>query len=191
MGKKESRRDARLKRKIAKLANIKEKNVRLSNYVKIESKFIRSSSKPDLSKAPRFKSPENYKTYYFSWDDSHSDIDGHWSWQEPRQWNDDEYSKIIKPHLDSHNNNSWGEIEVLTYSGKNKFRKLYNKYQNLESICPEAQERWLGLDLLSEFEELFRMRLGEDRRIWGIRVQHFFFLVWYDRYHSICPIEDD
>jgi hypothetical protein len=41
---------------------------------------------------------------------------------------------------------------------------------------------------LAEFEELFRLRLGSNRRIWGVRIQHHFYMVWYERSHKICPI---
>lgn len=102
-----------------------------------------------------------------------------------------EYTGRIKPHMDSHNNNSWIEVENKKYNARRGFRKLLNKYQNLGSICGEARRRWLNLELLSQFEELFRMRLGTDRRIWGVRIQHYFYLVWYERNHKICPLDTE
>ncbi len=187
MGNKLRKKEARLERRLEKLAKNKN-NIRLSSNITIPDKYIRSSEIPDLSKTPRSISPDNYKNNYFYWTDNHSDLLGNWSWHEPRQWSAAEYNKI-KSHMDSHKNNSWGQVEAMTYSGKHKIRKLLNKYQNLSSICCEARNRWLSLKFLSQFEELFRMRLGDKKRIWGIRNQHYFFVVWYERNHQICPID--
>lgn len=163
----ESKKDARLRKRIEKKERNKIKSARLSEKVEIKNKYIRSYLKPNLTKTPRLTSEYNYKDYYFSWDDSHSDTDGNWSWQEPRQWEASEYSNIIKPHMDSHTNNAWHEVEAFTYSGRQKYRKLLNKYQSIQSICPEAQARWMSFDHLSEFEELFRMRIGDEKRMGG------------------------
>lgn len=189
MGSKTRKKEARLKKKLEKLSKTNIKNARLSDNIDIRNKYVSSSEIPDLTKTPRSKSPDNYKKFCFRWSDNHSDTKGYWSWQEPRQWNANEYTNKIKPHMDLHKNDSWNEVENKRYNGKEKFRKLLNKYQHLESICREAQKRWLSLGLLSQFEVLFRMRLGTDRRIWGIRIQHHFYLVWYERNHKICPID--
>jgi len=191
MERKESRGEARLRKKIDKLTVEKQKNVRLSNSVEISNKYIRSSVKPDLTKTPRSKSPENYKICYFSWCATQSDTVGRWKWGEERQWSDREYSRTIKARMDSYNNNCWNDVETMTYNGKGGVRKLLNKYQPLDSLCANARARWLELETLSEFEELFRFRLGTDKRIWGIRIQHHFFMVWYEREHRICPPEND
>lgn len=188
MGNKTRKKEARLKINLEKLSN-NNKNVRLSDSVEIKGKYIRSSEIPDLTKTPRSKSPENYKNYFFSWCTTHSDTSGDWSWIEARQWSDKEYSQTINPHMNAHNNDSWNDVENKTYNGKGHFRKRRNKYQPLDSLCVEAQQRWLELELLSQFEELFRFRLGSYKRIWGIRIQHHFYLVWYERKHKICPMD--
>jgi len=189
MRKGESKRERRLQKKLEKIAKQKEKSVRLSSSVEIQNKHIRSTQVPSLNKLPRSPEPSNYKNYCFQWCSFHSDIEGSWEWGEERLWSDDEYSDTIKPHLDGLNNNHWADVERQTYNGKGGFRKSLNKYQSLETICDEAQIRWLDLDLVSQFEELFRFRLGSNKRIWGVRVQHCFFIVWYERYHEICPIK--
>jgi len=188
MEKKASKKDARLQRNLEKLSNIKSKNARLCESIEIKDKHIRSQAPPDLTKLPRSTSPDNYKNYYFSWSDTHSDVDGCWGWNEPRQWSDEEYTQTIKPNMDSYNNDSWNDVENKTYSGRQKYRSLLNKYQSVDSLCDEAQKRWVNLELLSQFEELFRFRLGSYKRIWGIRIQYHFYMVWYERCHKICPI---
>ena len=190
MAEKTSKSEARLQRQLDKLTKTQAKNARLSELIEIKDKYIRLAVKPPLEVTPRSTLPENYKKIYFSWCETHSDTEGDWSWNEPRQWTEDEYTQTIKPHMDGHNNDSWNDVENKTYNGSNGFRKLYNKYQPLDSICDEAQLRWIDKELLAEFEELFRLRLGTGKRIWGIRIQHHFYMVWYERNHKICPIKN-
>lgn len=188
MTKKGSKKELRLQKKLEKLTKKKEKSVRLSSGIEIQDKYIRSPTKPKLEKKPRSSSAENYKNYYFTWCQTHSDTYGTWSWGENREWSDAEFLQTIQPHLDAHNNDSWNDVESKDYNGRGGYRKLLNKYQPLDSICDDAQLRWCDLEILSEFEELFRLRLGSNRRIWGVRIQHHFYMVWYERNHQICPI---
>ena len=184
-----SKKEARLQRKLEKLVKNQEKNIRLSSNIEIKEKYIRSNSKPLIKKEPRCINQDGYREYFFAWCDTIADVEDVWSWGEVRQWTNDEYTQMIKPHMDSYNNNSWAEVESQTYNGAGGFRKPLNKYQALDSICDEAQLRWLDLELLSQFDELFRLRLGSFKRVWGIRIQHHFYLVWYEREHKICPVD--
>lgn len=188
MKKELTKKELRLQKKLEKLEKQKKKGVRLSSAVKIEDKYIRSRHKPDLVKAPRSPQPDNYKNHYFAWCCSQADVNEHWSWGEPRHWSSEEYTGTIKPHMDSHNNDSWSEVELKTYNGKDGYRKRLNKYQPLDSLNDEAKTRWSELELVSQFEEMFRLRLGDKKRIWGVRIQHHFYMVWYEREHKICPV---
>lgn len=188
MTQKKSKKELRLERALAKHEKQQVKNARLSSSVKIEDKFIRCTHLPDLKKSPRSVDPNNYKKNYFSWCHSQSDIIGTWEWNEQRQWSNNEYSNEIEPHMNFHNNDSWAIVELKDYNGKGGYRKLLNKYQTLDSLCKEAQDRWSTLEFMSQFDELFRLRLGTHKRIWGIRIEHHFFMVWYERHHKICPI---
>jgi len=183
-----SKREKRIEKKSAKDEKQKEKNVRLDSLVSIPDRNVRSNVKPPLEKTPRSIDPNNYKKYYFSWCESEADTEGSWSWNENRAWSDDEF-ELIKNHLNSYSNNSWETVETMTYNGKNGFRKRLNKYQNLDSVCEEAQYRWLELENISQFDRLFRLRSGTDRRIWGVRIEHHFYMVWYERHHEICPVK--
>lgn len=185
---KKSKKELRLERALAKHKKQQVKNIRLNCSVKIKDKFIRCAYIPALKKTPRAADPNNYKKNYFSWCHSQADIIGAWRWNEQRQWSDNEYSSEIEPHMDSHHNDSWAIIELKNYNGKGGYRQLLNKCQPLYSLCKEAQDRWSTLEFMSQFDELFRFRLGTNKRIWGVRVEHHFFIVWYERYHKICPI---
>lgn len=182
--------ERRLQREIEKQANIIEKTARFSASITIDNKIIRNEFTPELKSYPRSIEADTYKNTAFSWCHSRSDNEGNWSWGEPRNWTDDEYKSDIYSCLSAQVNNSWNEVEKATYNGKKKYRKILNKYQPVSSICKEAQLRWADQLDLSQFDELFRLRLGGKKRLWGIRVQHHFFLIWYERNHKICPIKN-
>ncbi|HLP88621.1 MAG TPA: hypothetical protein VK184_08545 [Nostocaceae cyanobacterium] len=184
-----SKKEERIKRQNEKALKKQQQNARLAKNVEISSKLVRSTAKPDLAKVPRSVDADDYKNHYFSWCVSEADQEGVWSWSEPRKWEDEEYLEIIEPHFQSLHNNSWQEVENLTYNGASGKRRHLNKPQELNSLCEEAQERWKELEIFSQFEVLFRFRLGTNERIWGVRIQHHFFTVWYERYHQICPIK--
>lgn len=184
-----SKAEARLKRKIAKQTKSKEKNVRLIEKVPVTDRLIRSEV-PDIIKIPRGVDSLNYKDRPFEWNISRADLLGDWSWGEPRCWSDEEYLNIVERHFNAQLNNTWQQVEAQTYNGSNGKRKRCNKYQPIDSLTQEAQLRWMENDELAQFEHLFRCRLGTNRRVWGIRVTNHYFLVWYERYHNICPIDD-
>ena len=186
-----SKKEERIKRQNEKKLKDQQKKVRLAKNVEVSSKLIRITEKPDLRKIPRSVDADNYKNHYFSWCVSEADLEGVWSWGEARKWEEEEYSRIIEPHFQALDNNSWQEVETQTYNGASNQRKNLNKYQRLNSICEEAQQRWQDIEIISQFEVLFRLRLGTSRRIWGVRVQHHFFIVWYERHHQIYPLERD
>ena len=189
--KKMSKKEDRIKRQNEKKLKDQQKKVRLAKNVEVSSKLIRVTEKPDLTKIPRSVDADNYKNHYFSWCVTKADLEGVWSWGEARRWEEEEYLNTIEPHFQALDNNSWQEVETQTYNGASNQRKNLNKYQRLNSICEEAQQRWQDIEIISQFEVLFRLRLGTSRRTWGVRVQHHFFIVWYERHHQIYPLERD
>lgn len=110
------------------------------------------------------------------------DVNGSWSWGETRAWDNAEWQSTIEPALDSFAQLTWKEIDAQA-SGEG--HKLHHA-QELQNISPEAQERWLELDL-EEFDPLFRFRMGNKKRFWGFILQGHFFGVWWEREHRIAP----
>lgn len=186
---KQRKAEARLKRKIDKQAKSAQKNVRLIESVPDKDKLVRSEV-PDILKIPRGVDSAIYKDRPFEWNILKADLLGEWSWGEPRRWSDEEYLNVIERHFNGQMNNTWQQVEMQTYNGAKKKRKRCNKYQSIESLVQEAQLRWMENDELAQFEHLFRCRLGTNRRVWGIRVINHYFIVWYERYHNICPIDN-
>ena len=184
--------EERLRRKNEKALRNDNSNVRLAQSIIISDSPIRSTIKPEITNEPRAGVDKSaYQNYAFCWDLTHADRTGSWSWGEERQWSDEEYKGIIDPHFNSLENNSWREVENLSYNGKDGYRKLSNKYQSINTLEEEAQNRWEEHETMSQFEWLFRLRLGSKRRAWGVRVKHYFFMVWYERNHMIYRVDKD
>jgi hypothetical protein len=186
-----SKSESRKLRKAEKAEREKPKNIKFGEGVHIRESPIRNSFVPQIRGPFALVSDQAYKQHAFQWGTEHSDRDGEWSWLEPRDWSEEEHIKVISAHLDSLIGNSWSQVEVMTYNGADRMRRRLNKYQELVSLRVEAQERWISIDVLSQFDTLFRLRVDSDKRLWGVRVQHHFFLVWYDRGHQIYQVHDD
>lgn len=184
--------DARIQRANKKALKRDRSNARLSESVVVSEFPIRSNITPDIKQSPRNAVDYHaYRKHALSWDINYADLIGRWSWFEDRQWSEQEFNEIIKPRFENLGKISWGEIELQTYDGAGGYRKRMNKKQGLDSVCEEAQARWLELDeSIALWDQLFRFRLGNKKRAWGIRFQHHFFLVWYERDHKICPSND-
>lgn len=54
----------------------------------------------------------------------------------------------------------------------------------------EATRRLQALRL-DDFDELFRFRLGNLPRLWGILDGDIFYPVWWDPDHEVYPLEHD
>jgi hypothetical protein len=187
-----SRKEARKNRKKQKQEKDRERNLQLANSIELPEKRIRSSYTPDLTRIPRLDSSlVDYEDYAFEWNIELSDTDGIWSWGETREWTEEEYENDILGHFELLRGNTWREILNATYNGKGGRRKKLNKYQSIDSICEEAQNRWVDLEIINQFDILFRFRQGTYKRTWGLRYENHFFLVWHERNHQICPIDND
>ena len=56
----------------------------------------------------------------------------------------------------------------------------------VDEVIKQAQER-LQLLKLDDTDELFSLRLGGLERLWGLRSNDVFSLLWWDPHHEICP----
>ena len=84
---------------------------------------------------------------------------------------------------------SWSEIWDQKTGGRR--RGALHKSIPVESLIPEAQARLRNLQL-DDHDELFRFRLGNMERLWGVFVggHHIFYALWWDPDHKICPSQD-
>jgi hypothetical protein len=84
---------------------------------------------------------------------------------------------------------TWKEIRAQLTGGQRRGAK--HKFIPVTSLCPIAQRRLIELEL-DEFEQMFRFRLGNMGRLWGVIAEddHVFYPVWWDPGHKVCPSAD-
>lgn len=121
-----------------------------------------------------------------TWCVTKKDIDGTWEWGEPRAWTDAEWQEVISPKFQEFQKMTWQQVDSF---GSDSGHKMHHGH-DLEDLVKEAQQRWLDLGL-EEFDDIFRFRLGNERRAWGYILQAHFFMVWWERKHCIYEIADD
>ena len=165
-------------------------------------KKARLLARPDFQFSPRIQrdipddrgnprigvDPGSIMDCLMEWSSSEADIIGAWSWGQPRKWDEDDWDNLIYPNLCEFQKLKWSEIYAQrTVGKKNKIHKKHHE-MHVCDIDKEACERWneLGLD---EYETMFRFRLGNKPRLWGYRIYIKYFLIWWDKFHKICPNE--
>ncbi len=131
--------------------------------------------KPTLNKRiPDLSDSVNFNRCRPCWVLETFDVDGPWgkcNFEKDQFWND------ILPKLRGFETQTWGEI-------------LYDKKRNhsvlTSQIAPEAQKRLLEITM-DDNDELFRFRLNGEQRLWGIREQNVFKILWWDPRHKVYP----
>ena len=53
-------------------------------------------------------------------------------------------------------------------------------------LIKDAQDRLKKIHL-EDYDSLFRFRFGGRERLWGIRQENIFYLLWWDPRHEVCP----
>ena len=94
------------------------------------------------------------------------------------------YTKIL-PKLKEFEKLTWREIEEQLYPSYGKY-KTKNHSISIDRLCPEAQRRLKELKQ-DDIEEVFSLRLAGKLRLFGIRHNNCFRLLWIDFNHEICP----
>lgn len=140
--------------------------------------------KPDTSKkTPAVSAPPSNDNDHFTWSVSsfdHEHSDG-WDWDlKPA-----ELHKVLSLLCDL-SKLTWREVQNQTYNGKGGARRHKNKYQPTSSVCAKAQTRLESLQI--QTEQMFRLRLNSDARVWGYVQRATFHVIWYDRDHQVCPV---
>lgn len=185
------RREARIARKNEKQIKENEKKARLVEAVSLQQR-PRTSFDPDDTKTARAEAtpesimqlPMTFRMFDFA------DKEGEWSWGQLRNWCLPEARGgagcVIRSVMTDMSRLTWSEILAETTGGRRKRRKKHHD-QSWDSLCQEAQERWLAVERTEE--DLFRFRVGGKARIWGVRQGATFFVVWWDAEHQIYPTE--
>jgi hypothetical protein len=61
-----------------------------------------------------------------------------------------------------------------------------NKLIPFGKLDPAARARLREIEL-DDLAGLWELRLSGKRRVWGTRVEHVFYLIWWDPEHTVCP----
>lgn len=184
------RRDARIARKNIKQLKEKEKKARLVETVLSDS-LPRMPEAPDNSKEPRAaETPDSIMQMPMTFSMfGHADRDGAWSWGQERNWCSPATRLAglctVFSTMTEMSKLTWAEIYSHTTGIKERHKKHHS--QSWDSLCLEAQERWVEINRTEE--ELFRFRTGAKSRIWGFRQASKFYVVWWDSEHKIYPTE--
>lgn len=194
MGKKSEARTARKAQKLQQFEETKKKLLEKVHDLE-QPKYIVSvndTKQPHISpnvdsdtvKAPKAAKDGSRFGDLVTWCITNSDVEGKWSWHEPRQWTVDEWAGVIDPKFQEFSQKTWAEIDKLTSGAQHKM----HHEQEISTLIKQARRRWRKLGL-EEFETAFRFRLGGTRRAWGYIVQSHFFFVWWEREHNIYPTD--
>ncbi len=107
-----------------------------------------------------------------SWLLQRMDLDGPWSWR--RCAGEDLLE--VKSKLAGFETMTWGQI--LQGTGSHAV--------SAEGICKEARDRLTKLRL-DGVDTLVSLRLAGKQRVWGIRLEHRFQVMWWDPNHTVWP----
>lgn len=142
---------------------------------------------PEFGKLPRLSNdPDSIMNCFMEWCPSRADVAGHWSWKQPRKWEEDDWNCNINPKLLEFQRLKWSEI-FAQRTGTKKRHKLHHDMEVCK-IITEACNRWNEIGL-EEYDTAFRFRLAGKRRLWGYKTLAKFHLVWWDPHHKIYPVE--
>jgi hypothetical protein len=108
------------------------------------------------------------------------DHDGDWSWG-----TDERALRKIIEFLREMERLTWTEVRAQI-TGSQRRRGPKHKPIPVGSLCTAAQKRLAELKL-DDFDELFRFRLGNMERLWGVVHDEVFYPVWWDPDHNVCP----
>jgi hypothetical protein len=181
-----SKAEARIARQIAKDLKQQEKSARLR--VEPEALGVRAERLADSTKQVRLGAdPGSVFQMQMRWTVSEADQTGAWSWGVTRKWTDDDWDSALHPKLLEFEKLTWAEIESHAYGNEGKRHRAHHGMES-DQVCGEAQDRLHELER-DYPETLFRFRLGNLPRLWGVRVVNEFQVLWYDPTHKIYPVD--
>jgi hypothetical protein len=106
------------------------------------------------------------------WGFSMLDRAGKWGWSKCAASDHDQLHEKCK---------GWETMrasEIFGHSG--------NKLIPLGKLSPAARTRLREIDL-DDLDGLWELRVSGARRIWGTRIGHVFYAIWWDPSHTVCP----
>lgn len=125
-------------------------------------------------------SPDNYDMLCPSWRFCHCASGRKWdigrsNW---KLWEQD-----IVEILKSFEKMTWAEIKSASKSGRKGGSKSHNV--SVAKLCPEARRELEQMKL--QYDQIFSLRLGSVKRIYGFLENGVLHMLWYDDKHEIYP----
>jgi len=178
--------EARIQRQLEKRLKQSERTVRQSAVV--EDRAVRSEYAKGAPKQIRLGAdPGSIFQMQMCWTVDDADREGAWSWGVSRDWGDEIWEADLRPKLIEFEKLRWAEIESHTYGNEGKRHRSHHPMETCH-CCGEAQDRLSKLERAYP-DILFRFRLGNLPRLWGVRVVNEFQILWYDPTHQIYPVD--
>ncbi|MGX9463423.1 hypothetical protein [Shewanella sp. Arc9-LZ] len=163
---------------------LKEPKVQVLPDIEKLPKFEASISTLDTPKQVRVNANGSRFGLTMTWCARKADSEGDWSWGEPRAWDDVEWTGTILNGLNNIEGLDWKEIQQQSSDSGH----LMHHSHDVVDIADEAVERWINLGF-EEFDEIFRFRLGNTKRAWGVVLNAHFYMVWWERKHRIYSVD--
>ncbi|KJU85359.1 hypothetical protein MBAV_002442 [Candidatus Magnetobacterium bavaricum] len=142
---------------------------------KIESPSVKKKPARDLSLSIESKSKNPV------WRFGMVDFEGQWGWENLNRVDD---FKLIQGKLKNFETMTWGEIEKKLI----KKGTPQNHSIQVEKICKDAQDRLKEIKM-DDRDELYSLRFSGKERLWGVREGEILYILWWDPYHTVCPIQ--
>lgn len=104
-----------------------------------------------------------------------------WSW-----FSDREAGRLLR-FLQQVGERTWDELSTWRENGRHAHHE-----QAIDTLCDEARQRIVDLGLDERFtgDTIFRFGMGPRQRLWGFTRDGVFYVLWWDRDHKVCPVDD-
>lgn len=139
---------------------------------------VTSSKKPKIDSA---LSPESFFNKKPVWRLGKIDLDGNWGFH---HIDNASILKNLHQKLKNFETMSWREIE----KPRTKSGNTLNHEITTDKICKGAQKRLKEIRLADDYDTLYSFHLSSTERLWGIRDSEAFYIVWWDRNHTVYPV---
>lgn len=131
---------------------------------------------PNVEKLPRASEARSYNIERPSW------RIGRMEFVDPFGWHvvSGDGLHLIRERLKAFESMTWNEILI--------HGKKQNHSVAISDLCKDARDRLSDLYRGNlDLDELISLRLTGGERVWGIREEAVFSILWWDPHHRVCP----
>lgn len=95
-------------------------------------------------------------------------------------------SRLFLDKMISYTNMTWQEVKQQTHDRSNKSK---NHSISIDALSKEAQDRIRALHYDEYSDDIFSFALLNLIRVFGIKEDEYFHVVWFDSKHEVCPVK--